>query len=123
MTVQRLLIILGLLLLATGSAMLANAGNQGRAAVGEAAGKYAALVNSGAIDQARVDPRLPQAFRSNPNRAEDVAAWLTDQSRRAYFQRELTQGIGAASLGVAGVVLGWHLGRRGRAGLSPAPRA
>ncbi|MFO0492356.1 MAG: hypothetical protein ACK51T_07945, partial [bacterium] len=59
----------------------------------------------------------------NPNRAEDVAAWLTDQSRREYFQLELTQGIWAVSLGVAGVVLGWHQGRRGRAGLSPAPRA
>lgn len=111
MTVPRLLVIFGSLLVAAGVAMLANAGKQGQAALGEVEAKYAMLVNSGAIDQARVDPRLPGEFRAKSNRAADVADWLTSQSHAGYQRRELSQAVGAVSLGLLVVLAGYFVSR------------
>lgn len=124
MTIHRLLIIFGCLLLAAGVAMLANAGKHSLAVREEVASKYAALVNSGAIDQAAVEPKLPAEYRydkSRPtdplkgdNRARSVAIWMTDQSRAGYNRRELSSGAGCASLGLLVIGLGVYVSRQAR---------
>lgn len=132
MTIHRLLIIFGCLLLAAGVAMLANAGKHSRAVRQEVASKYAALVNSGAVDQARVDPKLPPEFQpdektpSDPkkgtNRAVAVGDWLTEQSGAGYTRRELSSGVGCASVGLLVIGLGLYISRQARPAI-PQQRA
>jgi hypothetical protein len=115
MTISRLLAIVGGLLLAAGVAMLANAGKHGRAAAAEAQAKMELLINQGAVDVRAIEPRIPAEYRLNPAEGRsrlEIGAWLTEQSGAGYTRRELTGGVGVASLGLIGLGAAWWISRR-----------